>query len=102
MGIDVKWEDERGHTIETIGDAQGHFSRVVQTADLGQTMCLRFLDPWGDTTFNQAHIPVLIDELQRVVGAQASSEVRDHLNQILALATRARGRVHTYLKFIGD
>ncbi|HEX5052840.1 MAG TPA: hypothetical protein VFZ65_13770 [Planctomycetota bacterium] len=76
--------------------------RFLQGADLRGTVCLRFLDPFGDTTFNQLQIVVLVEELQGIVSAQPEPEVRDHLRRILDLAIRARGQAHTYLKFFGD
>ena len=40
--------------------------------------------------------------LRRRRFGELSEEIREHLEQILALARRAEGEVHTYLKFYGD
>jgi len=102
MGIDLSWQEEDGTPLEVVGDPRSHLSHLVQRVDLAGTMCLRFLDPYGDTTFNQLQIPVLKAEIEDVMSGEEAPQVREHLRQILDLVGKAAGQVHTYLKFVGD
>ena len=102
MGIDARWEDEQGDAIEAILEPQSHLTRFVNSAELTKTVCLRFLDPYGDTTFNQLQLPLLVAELTEALRTQTDPARRMHLAMVLELASKARGQVHTYLRFIGD
>ena len=67
MGIDLIWQDERGAEIERINDdPHNYLSLLVLAITLNEFICLRFLDPYGHTYFNQKQIPVLLDELIKV------------------------------------
>ena len=64
--------------------------------------CLRFIDPYGDTVFNQAQIDVLASELDAMLAPGQKRAPPDALPAIRQFVGRAVGQVHTYLKFIGD
>ena len=57
-------EDEEGTKLAHVPDPQGFVSRIVSLAAHENTICPRFIDPYGDTAFNQLQIPVLIRELE--------------------------------------
>jgi hypothetical protein len=79
------------------------FARIVdQSSKLQDSVCLRFVDPYGDTVFNQKQIPVLVEELQRVRPQLAEPGTVNHLDQVVALAKKSIREVHTYLRFYGD
>jgi len=103
MGIDLRWEDERGAEIESLADEKSLFTRIVaQSYELQNSVCLRFVDPYGDTVFNQIQIPVLIEELEKVRPMLAEPGTANHLDQVVALAKKSVNVTHTYLKFYGD
>jgi hypothetical protein len=102
MGVDLKWENENGRPIDEILDPQMCISHLVLKTDLTGTTCLRFIDPYGDTTFNQLQIPILIEELKSVLQKVQDKEIGDHLRRMIDLAEKSNGEVHTYLKFYGD
>ncbi len=102
MGIDLQWEDENGTRIDEVLDPQMHISHLVLQIDLTETTCLRFIDPYGDTTFNRLQIPTLIEELKFVLPTVSDGGMKDHLRRVIELAEKSRDRVHTYLKFYGD
>ena len=102
MGIDLTWENENGTRIEKILDSQMCISHLVLKTDVAGTTCLRFIDPYGDTTFNQLQIPILIDELKLAFEKVRDDRIREHLSRVIALAEKSRNEVHTYLKFYGD
>lgn len=111
MGIDVRWIDEFGNPMQEVLDAldpsggQGVLSNLMvewKWPPMSSTICLRFIDPYGDAVFNRAQLPILIDELRAVLRDEQDPRTRAHLEEVIALAARAAGEVHTYLKFIGD
>lgn len=103
MGIEVAWVNENHEPIQVVEDMQGHLKAFL-TSDLPALppTCLRFVDPWGDTVFNQAQIPVLLAELREVASASAQPELRAHLDKVVGLVQRSLEQMHTYIKFIGD
>ena len=102
MGVDVRWENENGRAIEEVLDPQMCISHLVLKTDLAHTTCLRFIDTYGDTTFNQLQIAILIEELESVLESALDERIIDHLRRVIGLAQKSRGEIHTYLKFYGD
>jgi hypothetical protein len=102
MGVNLSWEDENGGRIDEILDPQMCISHLVLNTDLAETTCLKFIDPYGDTTFNQRQIPTLIEELKSALEKVEDNQIKDHLRQVIELAEKSRGEIHTYLKFYGD
>jgi hypothetical protein len=70
--------------------------------DVEKSVCLRFIDPYGDTVFNRAQMVVLREELLSVPEEPLEAEVRVHRKKIVELASKAESEIHTYLKFYGD
>jgi len=64
MGVNLFTEDERGARLAELLDPHGFVGCIVALAGHEKTVCLRFVDPYGDTLFNQLQIPVLIRELE--------------------------------------
>jgi hypothetical protein len=64
MGIDLYMEDERGAKLADVSDPRGLVGCLISLAGLENTVCLRFIDLYGDTVFNQLQIPDLIRELE--------------------------------------
>jgi hypothetical protein len=95
----VAWKTEDG---EVLGEADYPHVLLSDRFDLSRTVCLRFLDPYGDTMFNQVQLPVLAEELELVASKAKDKDVRAHLLEVAGLARRAMKQVHTYLWFSGD
>lgn len=74
MPIDVEWQGEDG---ETLARYEGSFVTLslVELADPAST-CMRFIDPWGNTIFNQQQLPVLVQEIE-ALEAQTHDGQRD-------------------------
>jgi hypothetical protein len=104
MGIDCRVEDEDGGVLNELPDSQSlvAFLLTPDNSTIGQTLCLRFIDEYGDTTFNQLQISVLLLELNAAVLRCTNMEARAHGEKLAALIATAEGEVHTYVKFIGD
>lgn len=102
MGIDARIESETGELIEELLDPNNRVETLLPDFNDETSSCLRFIDPYGDTTFNQGQLPVFIRELTLAVSNTGDPEVKAYGRKLLALAEKANGHVHTYLKFVGD
>lgn len=100
MSIRVEVRDENGNSE---GPTWWHArSTELVCQDDPNTVCLRFIDPYGDTTFNQLQLPVLIEELRALESAAPDTEAKQVLSDLVAHVQTASQSVHTYVTFIGD
>lgn len=104
MGINVAWVDERHEPKQEVYDPRQVFTHLATSRwpELSGSVCLRFIDPWGDAVFNQAQIPELLQELRGELAETRDTEVRSHLEKVIQLVQRAVNQTHTYIKFLGD
>ena len=103
MGIDLEWTNEDRSTIQFLGDGAGTFTRILLNAgDQSDTCCLQFIDPFGDTIFNQRQLSVLTLELKVLLSELSDTESQEKVKAILKLLGQAEGKTHTYIKFVGD
>jgi hypothetical protein len=102
----LQWEDEHGDLIEAhlngIYLAFELMSQDASGATLAKTFCLKFIDPYGDTTFNQLQIPVLIEELKSLLPSYPKGKKRQEIEAMISFIEKAKDKVHTYIKFYGD
>ena len=61
---------------------------------------IKYLDPYGDTTFNSLMFDDLITDMTNLKKQRVKSA--DLIDKIISLATECKKEVHTYLKFYGD
>ena len=101
MGIDAKLQTEDGKTIEEVFDPQSLFQRLLPFDD-ERSSCLRFVDPYGDTTFNQRQIPFLVKELEIAIKNLRDADAKKQGEKVLRLVKKATDEPHVYIKFIGD
>lgn len=98
MAIGVQWQDEDGQVLSRYeGPLLGSW---LQDGADECSACLRFIDPYGDTTFNQFQIPVLLTELESLLARKPDFGAQ--LGELIRFVSAARDQVHTYVKFIGD
>ncbi|MFC1742674.1 hypothetical protein ACFL35_01675 [Candidatus Riflebacteria bacterium] len=102
MSIDVTVETEDGQVLAELPDPDNSVIELLPDFSDTTTSCLRFIDPYGDTVFNQGQLPVFIAELNGVLKKTSNGAVTAHGQKLLALAEKFKGKVHTYLKFYGD
>jgi hypothetical protein len=100
MGFTIRLETEHGDLIEQLDDRK--LEELLPADDDRSYVCLRFVDPYGDTTFNRPQMPDLLLELDRIKAKARSEEDRQFIMQIIKLAQRCQREVHTYIKFYGD
>jgi hypothetical protein len=101
MGINVELQTERGETLETCNDHRSLLPGILRRSHVSGTVCLRFIDPVGDTTFNRAQVIVLLQELAGILPNLGDQE-RASIDCIIRLAEQAEQGAHLYLKFVGD
>ena len=104
MGIDLRWEDERGERLAELPDPGHLVRRFLPSSQATEFQCLRFVDPAGDTVFNQAQIAQVVWELERVMARKQEYDPRvdAHLKAVFEFVQQAVGHTHTYIKFYGD
>ena len=100
MPITVRIEDERG---KAQGEQWWHpDSTALLVGDHPGTSCLRFIDPYGDTVFNQAQLPVLLAELRQLQGQLGSPEQASVLNDLFHFIDPALDQPQVYVRFLGE
>ncbi len=101
MGINVYWKDESGAVLGSVLDSGALAEMSGRLFRQSGTSCLRFIDPAGDTCFNQQQIAELVAELQVFASSVEATRWQQQLQQVLSLLQGA-SRPHTYVWFVGD
>jgi len=104
MGIEVATVTEDQTRIEQVFDTLDVVARLAMTRwpKLTESLCLRFVEPWGDAVFNQTQLPFLLAELRSEVRLATDEKFKEHLQHVVTLVEGARDQAHVYVKFIGD
>jgi hypothetical protein len=102
MAMTIRLQDEGGGNIDEVHDTKGLIvDRLPPLSDLSYH-CLRFIDPYGDTYFNEMQIDTLLAEWDRIFGNVQDNETRDLADRIRRLALSCKKEPHLYIKFVGD
>lgn len=103
MGINVVLQDEMCNVkSNTVYDTDGVIApSLPDVADLTY-ICLRFIDPYGDTIFNRPQAAVMLEEWDRLRQSFSERNAETLWADIRKLIVRCSEETHTYLKFIGD
>jgi hypothetical protein len=104
MGINVQIGSEQGEVLGEVHDPWNLTEHLLPAYSDSNWSCLRFVDRIGDAVFNQMQVPVLLNEIRRRIEALPDRDVRarKHATAILRLIEEFEGRVHTYVRFVGD
>ncbi len=102
MGIEAIWQSNGGEEIERVPDELMVLSGFANTppCDISRTKCLQFIDPYGETLFNQRQIPILANELERAAASIYDTSISGHLISVARLVGRAK-KINTYVRFVG-
>ena len=99
MAIEVFLRDENGRTIDSVFGA--NLAPLMPAIDDASSPCLRFIDPYGDTIFNQSQSALLCTELlDRLESADGID--RGSLERVAELLEQCRDGIHLYVWFVGD
>jgi hypothetical protein len=104
MGIDARIETERGNCIADVPDPKSYVSWILGSVDLDATVCLRFIDPYGDTIFNRAQLDVVLSELEtikpKLEPRRLESAKKLYLDRAAAWPERATKEAHIYTSLV--
>ncbi|MBS1537509.1 MAG: hypothetical protein JST20_07160 [Bacteroidetes bacterium] len=101
MSLTITLEGENGNEIESFDD-KGLLQTIIPDYNDKSSFCLRFVDLYGDTTFNTLQVPELIEELEQKLTELLPIETKELVENIIRLAHRCKDEVHLYLKIYGD
>lgn len=102
MGLDIYLQDEDGEVLDSMLDPASILPRLLPSYDEETSLCLRYIDPGGDTVFNNLQMRPLIEEFDVVLQRVKGKEEEAFVTRIIEMARRCRDEVHLYLKFCGD
>jgi len=92
-------QDENGNQVgERIDLPAGLFPDLHDT----RFVCLRFIDPYGDTVFNRLQVQAMLEDLRLLKTVSQSHDQQMLIQRIEALGEICQKEAHLYLKFIGD
>lgn len=92
--ITIQRETEQGRVLAVF---DGDTGAVLSRRALPDSVCLRFVDPYGDTVFNQMQLPVLIDEVTAVAARCEHEHERELLRRLVAFLEASRD-THIYVR----
>jgi hypothetical protein len=95
----VVLQDESGCQI---GAGIDIAANIFPHLDDERFVCLRFIDPYGDTLFNALQAKVVIDELRVLKTSIQGPHECAAVEGIESLAKMCQTEPHLYLRFIGD
>ncbi|WAC10377.1 hypothetical protein [Dyadobacter pollutisoli] len=97
MAWTVILEDENKNDIELL---EQEFSMVnLNNSEKETFKLLKYLDPYGDTIFNNLQMSDLISDLIYLKGIEQNNEL---INLIIELAKKCQSDNHCYIAFYGD
>lgn len=97
MAWTVVLEDESREILSRL-DQEFASSYLTNTPPEGDFKLLKYLDPYGDTVFNNLQMNDLIEDLRVLQG----KEVNDLVEEVVTLTKECKAESHTYLVFYGD
>lgn len=98
MGWTIILENESGQAIHQLSKEFNYDE--LDNFSSNNFKILRYIDPYGDTTFNGLQLNDLqkdFEKLQKLIPDQGGI-----IEQIIELINESKNEVHTYIKFYGD
>lgn len=76
---------------------------LLKLAEADETyVCLRFVDPYGDTIFNRGQADQVVIELERLARHTTTHQQQSVLGELKSLALFCSEGPHRFLRFEGD
>jgi len=95
-------QGEDGVKIDEVHDPQGLIVSYSPLLSDQSFQCLRFIDPYGNTYFNELQIEAFLAEWDRIFDKVQEDEAKRLSLEIRSLAQRCKQEPHLYLRFLGD
>jgi len=86
----------------TVGQEIDFQSGVLPNRSDPSYYCLKYVDPYGDTLFNQLQIPMVCADLDLLEKVSSNEETLRLIKKLKSLCEKCLSEPHLYLKFIGD
>ncbi len=102
MGLDFFLEDEQGNAVNSVPDPHNILSGLIAAGSDENTVCLRFIDPYGNTVFNLWQMEPLLSEITGLHRFAKKPEQEELLHQVEELIRQGQQRLHHYIKIYGD
>jgi hypothetical protein len=102
MGLIIRLEGENGELHQEVHDPKNFLIKAIKNHDVSKTFCLQFIDPYGDTIFNQLQVIQLKKELMETHDKTENEEQHNLFIKIEAMIENCLLKPHQYLKFYGD
>ena len=101
MGVNCFLEDEDGNTLDQFLDPKRILPKLIRLSQEGYWF-IKYIDPYGDTVFNQLQLPPLINELKLLELTITVKEHLEFLRQLINFINNSQNKIHCYIKFYGD
>lgn len=102
MPMKISLKNEAGQVIDSVTDTKKALRKLLPNFDNKEYCCLRFIDPYGDTIFNNLQMMIFLDEWNQLLEKAEHQEEKEIMLQIKDLAARCQAGTHLYLWFLGD
>ncbi len=94
MALTVILEDENGNSIQVLDQ------EISPLTNPEKYMLLKYINPYGDTSFNILQMDDLIEDFNKFIDEQP--KLKKEIKNVIELAKKCKGKAHQYLKFYGD
>jgi hypothetical protein len=102
MPLTIQLTDERGKMMKQVLDRSWFLNGGVLPLDDKSYSLLRYINPYGNTVFNQLQMRDFLNEWQRLRAAARVPEEIALMDGVENLARECQAEPHLYLKFVGD
>ncbi len=97
MAWTIILEDEKRQAVRSL-QKELVSKEMFNSEFLKQTILLKYIDPYGDTIFNNLQIDDLVTDLELLKEIDGN----ELIDEIILLAQECKSEIHTYLTFYGD
>jgi hypothetical protein len=102
MGLRVRLIKEEGQLVDEVGDPKDFIGPCLPSIDDKSYCCVRFIDRYGDTYFNQLQMDTFLKEWEKIAYLIEDKEAKKVFMNVANLARQCQKSPHLYLKFEGD
>lgn len=101
MGVNIVYQNENEKELEKVID-HNIIGKIIPDFNDSSSYCLRYIDLYGDTTFNRLQIDQLKKEFESKLNETQDDKIKSFIKRILVLIDKCKKNIHTYIKFVGD
>lgn len=98
----IKVITEESKVLRQVAESAHLIDSILPSRDDESFVCLRFIDPYGDTIFNPLQIKTFLAEWDRISKKVTEPQKRQFLEEVRRMAEMVGAGTHIYLKFEGD